>query len=369
MSETARVDAIGVHAGPTAERNNHLNLVRFVLASLVIFSHSYPLVEGDASREPLHRISEDLTLGHLAVCGFFLLSGALIVQSWMREPSPIAFVWKRARRIYPGFIIASLVCAFVVGPLGANVEAYFEAFRTAPFLKGVFLLSMPAVPSVFEGSPFPVVNGSMWTISYEFRCYLLVLVLGTIGLMRDRRWWLGFAVAGWALDLAVRLGALPALSDRLAHMGTTRWTLELTVYFLVGGCYARYAERIRFEHRYALLAAISIALSLLNPALIHATMAIAGGYLLFYFAQLRAPRLAKFNRLPDMSYGIYLYGWPIQKLLVLYVVGIDVWAVFGLAWVAAIALGAMSWYLVEKPCLRLSLRRRSRTDEAVPVLS
>jgi peptidoglycan/LPS O-acetylase OafA/YrhL len=106
----------------TPARQNNFNLVRLLLALLVLLSHAPELIDGNRSQEILTRMFGTLSFGELAVDGFFLLSGYLIMQSWDAQPQAWPFLKKRMLRIYPGFVIATLVCAFAVGPLAAEPE-------------------------------------------------------------------------------------------------------------------------------------------------------------------------------------------------------------------------------------------------------
>ncbi len=90
-------------------------------------------------------------------------------------------------RLYPGFIVASLVSVLIVGPLGADAAQYFQDLDLGGFLRGLLLLHDPQTPRVFAGTPVETVNGSMWTISFEFRCYLVAMLCGCIGLLSRRR--------------------------------------------------------------------------------------------------------------------------------------------------------------------------------------
>lgn len=57
--------------------------------------------------------------------------------------------------------------------------------------------------------------------------------------------------------------------------------------------------------------------------------------------------------MPDFSYGIYLYGWPVQKLLIWYLPLISPWLLFLLSAGISSGCGLLSWYIIEKPCLLL----------------
>ncbi len=169
-------------------RNNNFNFLRLLLALLVLLSHSPELIDGDRHREILTNIFHRISFGELAVNGFFLLSGYLIVQSWQRTPKLYSFLRKRILRIYPGFSVATLICIFVVIPLAVAPINFFTPINFIVHLQEIFLLSPPSSPAIFQGKPYPLLNGAMWTIAYEFRCYLLVAILGTIGALKNQRY-------------------------------------------------------------------------------------------------------------------------------------------------------------------------------------
>src|ERR1700682_1934130 len=101
---------------PTSHRNN-FGLLRRVFAMCVLVSHSFELVDGNRSREPLTFIFGTLSLGEFGVDGFFLVSGYLITQSFETSASSLSYLWKRILRIYPAFIISFVISIAIVGPL------------------------------------------------------------------------------------------------------------------------------------------------------------------------------------------------------------------------------------------------------------
>lgn len=332
---------------------NNFNLLRLILASLVIFSHAPVLLDGDETREPLRSIFHTLTLGEIAVDGFFLLSGYLIVKSWVSDPDPLNFLKKRILRIYPGFILASLISAFVVGPLGAaDVVQYFAQFPTIGYLKTVVLLRIPEVPRVFAGNPHPAVNGSMWTIAFEFLCYLLVLGMGTVGALKSRVVW------GVCTCIALALLALRGFHAVMpGGIHLEHESFRLVPIFFLGGCYYFYRDRIVFKHAVAACLAVVFCAAMYDARIAEFGAVVAGSYLLFFFALARIRALAWFNRLPDVSYGVYLYAWPVKKLLIWYVPTISLPALLIGSLTASVALGVASWKIVEEPFLKLKGRR------------
>src|SRR5689334_20689842 len=98
-------------------RSNNIDFLRFALASLVILSHSYPLVWGNNTREPFSMATGgQRTGGELAVEGFFILSGFLITRSWYSARSTGDYLRRRALRIYPGFFVAVAFSGLIAAP-------------------------------------------------------------------------------------------------------------------------------------------------------------------------------------------------------------------------------------------------------------
>ena len=58
-----------------------------------------------------------------------------------------------------------------------------------------FRLGMPALDGAFPTEHYHLLNGPMWTISYEFRCYLFVMLIGALGIYKKRSVFLALPVA------------------------------------------------------------------------------------------------------------------------------------------------------------------------------
>jgi len=347
----------GTFSGLGETGANNFDVLRFVLASLVILSHSFPLLHGDNRREPLSRLTGGQTdLGTLAVDGFFLISGFLISRSWLRSAGTADYLKKRILRIYPGFLVAAAFGAFAVGPLLAvRPSAYWSRFSAVTF--GRSALALQAVyPRVFGALPYPSLNGSLWTVGYEFECYLAVILLGRLGFWRSR--------SGPAVGLALAVGLYAAQAHwpgpgQAAPFGRGPWP-RFAATFLAGVWFQ--SERERLPRSSGLFVAALWGLVVLAavpewrgfaPA-----VPVLGGYMLFYLASLPTPWSRRRARRADISYGLYLYAFPVQQLLVRYL-GADrltPLGLFALAYPAALVMAVLSWRLVEAPCLRRKVR-------------
>ncbi|HLZ76779.1 acyltransferase [Phenylobacterium sp.] len=350
-------------------RQGSFGALRLLLASLVIFSHAPQMLDGNMSREPLHLVFGTLSLGSLAVDGFFLISGYLISASFVADPK--FYAWKRILRIYPAFVLCYLLCIFFVAPLaGANFNALGPK-NWALLVARAAVLKAPQIDSAFVGLPIPALDGSMWTIAYEARCYVLAALLGLCGLYRHRR--LLFAIA-LAVVLANFVFLFPfgkavvaATRPVWAIFGEPVPAVRLTSAFLCGVVFR--VQGMRYHGWIALACVATLAAALSFPALAEVAVMTAGGYVLFWVAlQVKWRPMLVLNAEDDISYGVYLYAWPISELTIWYWRDVSLAALVMVTLVGAAVCGAISWRLVEKPALALKGRiplSRARRD-AVP---
>ncbi|WP_293882591.1 acyltransferase [Sphingomonas sp.] len=345
------------------EHHNAFGFLRLLLASLVIVSHTPELADGNRLREPLTMVFGTLIFGDFAVYGFFAISGYLITESYLRSASLKSYLIKRVARIYPGFIVASLACVLVFGPLGGG-EFPLSGKRIVLTIGRMLMLQSPVVENGFVGTPYPVVNGAMWTIAYEFRCYLLVAFLGLTGLLRHR-----WVVPMLAILLALILTMVPPsvlqAGDHLLPrsdflFGNIEQNLALTSIFLSGASFALFRQEVTFNNRRTVIAAVALVLGLLLAQTVTLAFALFGTFLILSVARLGAGGpLMQINNRNDISYGVYLYAFPITKVLLWWFPAIALAWLGLLTWLGAILLGWVSWHLVEKPAMTLM---RSRTS-------
>ena len=345
-----------------ARGGNNFNFVRLLLAALVLLSHSFELIDGNRSREPLTRIFHTLSFGELAVDGFFLVSGFLIVRSWQGAPQLWPYFRKRVLRIYPGFIAAFLVCLLLVGPLASALKwgEYLRAICTPTTLISLVFLAPPDKVAVFAGQPYPALNGAMWTIAYEFRCYILVALLGVAGLINRRMGWLILTLLLLAFHPLKTQFPTFNFPDSFYLFGSTAPLLRLTLFFLAGGCYYLFLPELRFLFSTVLLFLPFLMAALFNIYFAEIALSTLGAYIFFWFVFLPIPLLDRFKHHSDVSYGLYLYGWPVQKILLWYIPTLSPLLLFPLALTLSYGCGYLSWKLVERPAL--ALKRRTPRD-------
>ncbi len=323
-------------------RINHFDALRLFFALLVVFSHCYDVTNTGAV-EPLALLTRNqLHFGAFAVNCFFLISGFLIATSWDQGHGLVDFLRKRVFRIYPGFVAACIVCAFIFAPLSTgDPVAYLRQIDLPRFAMRAAMLRTLDLPDTFPINPHHGINVPLWTIAYEFLCYLLVAALGATRIVR-RRWVVAAlyagAVAGLALWPANRVGALSDL-------------LRFTTFFLGGMCFHLYRDRLPWSGRWLVTALAVLVATCLTGNGLGIAMATFGAYVLFHVAFLPA-RPFRAARFGDLSYGVYLYGWPIQQWVVYFLGGSTHPVVAFVASLGPLALVALlSWRCIERPFL------------------
>lgn len=338
-----------------AGRENNFNAIRMVAAMAVLIAHSWPLALGRHVPDPLAAWT-GLGLGGIAVDVFFVTSGFLVTASLMRRGSLLDFAVARSLRIYPALIVAVLAC---VG-LGLAVTAlpwqdFLAEPRTTRFLRNAlaFRSAEGRLPGVFEANPFPrVVNGSLWTIVWEVRAYATIAIVWALAsLARGRQQRTGeLAIVG----LAAAAGSLHLLS--VLTPGTLPKVLTfkhgLIPLFLAGGAFYVLRARIRLKGAWALGAFLVViaAGALGGAALLQAAHFLALPYLLLWLAFAPAGGLRRDGQ-EDLSYGVYLFAFPVQQTIVALVPGISVLGLTVSAAAVTLGLAWLSWRFVERPAL------------------
>lgn len=340
-----------------ARRPNFLNVIRLMLAVGVIFWHSYAVTGSALAISP----QVAAFLGSVFVDGFFAVSGFLIVRSWGRMPSAGSFLTARVLRIFPAFWACLLVTALAFAPVsvilagaGGSVLSLDNALYVVKNF-GLWIFQY-GVDGTLQDVAYPGVwNGSLWTLAWEFMCYLAVLLFGMLGLWARR--WPALAVFG-VLWLATFFELDEWLSSDIAHNA-----LRFALVFLTGCLFAQFQDRIRLTWLGVLSSLIVLAASvwlpdyrlLGAPALAYALLAVGG--------LVSNERLALRN---DISYGVYIYAFPVQQLLAILAVANDAPLWFGvLATVLTLPLAVLSWVCIERPALRLKavLTRATRARQ------
>ncbi len=332
-------------------RNNAIGFLRLFFATSVVWSHAYLL--GGFGGDPIAWVTHGASsMGLLSVGGFFVLSGFLITRSCERVGSVGRYLWHRCLRIFPGYWVCLIALAFGFAPLlylGQHGSlAGFFSHHDSPWgyvLKNWFLLEMQqTISGPYPSLSHPDINGSLWTLQWEFGCYLAIAVLGVAGVLKRK--------PELALAALLTIFAISATASALHGMQTARYGIEgvrLFLFFALGACAYLFRYRIAMRWPLAILAAVVMIVAM--PTRAYGLFAPLCLSYLTLFAAMKLP-IRSFDRRADLSYGVYIYAFPIQQLLAMHGVNrLGVFPYFLAAMAAIIPVAAVSWFAVERPCL------------------
>jgi peptidoglycan/LPS O-acetylase OafA/YrhL len=349
-------------------QTNSFNLVRLVAALSVIVSHSVLIIHGPGTPQPLSTWTP-FTLGQHAVNVFFVISGLTLAGSLDRQGDLGAFARGRFLRIFPGLFVAGLVIALALGPIVTqlNLSAYFEDLRTLTYPFTVLVAFQDvAPPDLFKSLPYGFETDlPLWTIRYEIAAYCGLAGLFAMGLLRRPRVTLVLlALSAAAHVLAAIWVTTGGISAGMAHAaGVLGNVSRFSTSFLLGVVFYQLRATVRLSLAWlALLGIVPVTLDATPLANVAAIGFV--GYATIYFGTRSYGALSRWTRRCDVSYGTYLYGWPLQQTL-LYLcptVGIATHTLVSAA--LAMLAGLLSWTAVEKPAL--ALKRRARETAAAP---
>lgn len=359
-------------------RSNNLGFLRFFFATSIIFAHSFGIM--GPYHDPFWRISNGQTVEvGLAINYFFVMSGFLVTASWISTPRFWVFLKKRAIRLYPAVAVMSLFVIFAIGPLSVNnVPEYLHHLSPIAYLKALVLLHVPPLPGVFTGMPTPAdvanaihnsppVNGPMWSIGYQMRCYMVIAFLGMLGLYRHR----GLVLGLWFVTIGVYLAASLGHWNPLGHasypaIGQLSLWPRLLTYYGAGMLAYLYRDKIPYSPWLFVVSLVGLALAcrwglaLAQPIL--------GSYAVFYFAYCKEIPLQNFARNGDLSYGLYIYAWPIQEILAQrFRSYLNPYSLFAAAFVITLVLAILSNRFVEKPSVKWFSRRKEQAPAVASV--
>ncbi|MDD2941677.1 MAG: acyltransferase [bacterium] len=348
-------------------RKNNFDILRYLFALTVIYSHSWVLLGQD---EPGQSILLRPLSGY-GVPGFFVISGYLVTKSWISDSSVVRFLLKRFLRIYPGLLAAILFSALVIGPLatGLPIGEYLRNPSVWVYIKQNMLVYPLhySIADVFHGNPYPnAINGSLWSLPIEFTAYIAVLLLGVTGAFRERRVVILLLLGLFSFETWCQTRT--EYSSLVVGYMLIAQVIQLMIFFLIGSTIYLYREKVP----------VSIPLLMLSLAIclfasdIRLIFYFSFSYLVYNLAY-AMPVVFNINKFGDFSYGLYVYAFPVQQLLIslLFRSYHPLWLCL-ISTVATAIVSVVSWHFIEGPCLRLRKKLfnvqavRSANREAVP---
>jgi peptidoglycan/LPS O-acetylase OafA/YrhL len=349
MADNKSTQTIGGIIDANSGLGPGFNTLRLVLSVAVMCWHSLPLCYGYDFEQRIW-ISPVGRPFMLIMPIFFGLSGFLVMGSAIRLASLTPFLLSRGLRIVPALATEITISGVLVGGIFTSLplSQYFvhpDFFRYFGSLIGKVVFSLPGVD--FPHNPYGgLINNNLWTIPPELLCYIYLALVIVTGYFRNK-WTITIAAAAITLlnlgyDLSVGYESMD-----------NRWPARyLVMAFAYGNAAFLWRHAIPYN-RATLLATLGVGcIGLRTPLLIYISL-LCLTYVMTYIGTTRLP-MPSFLRKGDYSYGIYLYGFPVQQIVLHLLPGTKefYWNIL-IAVPIATLIAMASWHFVEKPALSL----------------
>lgn len=326
-----------------ATGRNNFNLIRLLAAWLVIHGHAWAIT-GSAGGDIVARLTGIKFAGALAVDMFFVISGFLIAASLQRN-GVRDYLLARALRILPALAVCVGLSVLVLGPLLTTSPDYWRNPVTWDYLwvNASLWSSRYFLPGVFASLPNPAINGSLWTLPIEARLYLALLGASLLGMLTPRHY-----LPAWLLAMAAACAFALLRQPLPEHLANYTWC---TAFFITGTLLWLLRDRVQLSP-WPLLGLLAAATATRGSQAFVPVYFLLVCYGTLWLAMVPAlPRI----RETDLSYGLYLYGWPAAQLVQTLAPG-GPW--HNTLWTTVLAgsLAAASWFMIERPALRWKRR-------------
>ncbi len=335
-------------------KNNNFNIIRFFASILVIYGHMSALMG-----VPVFTVYNQ-AISTIAVKIFFIISGYLIAKSFTSDNNLFRYMIRRCFRIFPGLIAVVAFAFVVIGPVMStlSVKEYFKTPDSWLYLKNILLYPIYSLPGVFTDYVYPnAVNGSLWSLPVEFLMYLMLPILATVfKKLKIEKW--GY-ITSIIVAVAINFVKITFYPNYRFILWGSNWpdALSLIPFFLIG-CLFSLPEMKKFLNLQLSTAMfVAGAFFSFDYAKTEILLALTLPYFVLSLALCEKPIFSQWFKNSDYSYGLYLWGFPVQQLIFnfLRVRGItpslNVMTV--ICFVATFACAFVSWHIVEKPFQKL----------------
>ena len=338
-------------------------VIRLVAAITVVYGHSFPLT-GSGNIAVFGNSIEAL-----AVKVFFVVSGYLITESWILDPSILRYFLKRALRIFPALTVVVVVTAVILGPAMTTlpIGEYFDNPSFLHYFSNIYLFPIYNLPGVFAKNIYPIaVNGSLWSLPVEFSMYIIVPIL--LAFRRGKKYIVSCATLLVSIaSLYILRGAGAKDSTDIIIFGTSLHSaLDVAPFFLIGATLRSVTPWVRPNLQIAALMAVVALLVPPNAFYPELALYVVLPYAVIAFAMAKPARFAFVERIGDLSYGTYLFGFPVQQIVIqLFGTAHHPLRTFALALPPTLLCAYASWHVIERRFMALKPRRRPEVRAAV----
>lgn len=348
---------MNIKLGEASGKSNNLQLLRFLAAVMVIMSHAFVISTGTSEKEWLISLTQgNLSMGGFSVSVFFCAGGYLIAKSVCRAKTARKYFAARALRIFPLLIVVVLLSMFVLGPMmtSLSLKEYFSSSELYEYILNGVLILRHNLPGVFLESPYSrTVNGPLWTLPIEFLCYVGCFIMYKFKMLEKKQFVISIPLVVIGCGGIWYLAKVTGIEVLLA-------AIRPGLLFYIGILLYVYRDKIVLNGKIALLGAAFIVVTAVFSN-INIAMILAFPYVLMYVCFGMKQVSEKLGRLGDLSYGMYLCGYPIQQVNVIVMGGkMNPYVNMIISIPITILIAAILYRLIEKPIFNWEKSRRNK---------
>lgn len=332
--------------------NNNFDFLRFLFALLVVMGHSYTLSGNGESMEFVSLISnKQLSLTSIGLNGFFVISGYLIFKSLMNSNTLKGYYWRRFLRLYPGLFVVLLTTIFLSPFLYESEISFFknkDVYTYLPNNLSLYRIQYSIQGVLTKNTYHSAINGSLWTICYEFTLYLLLSILilfrNNIKIVQGVLFVLFMIVYIGYVFYFDYLSGINFIGLEGKHF------LNLGNFFICGSLLSSLQiEKMNYK-KIGLGLVFFIFIISIYFGVYNLSKHILFTILILLVALNPINKICKFGKIGDLSYGIYIYSFPIQQIL-MYFFKFNGKQLLFMSLVLSIFFGFFSWHLIEKKAM------------------
>lgn len=317
-------------------KENNLTFIRTLAAIAVIYGHSF-----NSGMDIVSHITKGFAFsGGVAVDLFFIISGFLVTHSILTS-GILKYYIARFLRIFPALWIMLIITVFIMGSIVSELPflEYLSSKDTWIYFRNIFFLWDGAyfLPQVFLGNHDQAINGSIWSIFIEVRLYILLSIIYILGILNRK------IVFNFLFFITIIFCWFYQI--KIPYIGDNSTTLHVSLLFFIGVFIYLNKEDI-------VVSPVILFIALLYASTTIGTDKFGVAYIFllssFFILISFFNQFSKFDKFGDPSYGIYLYGWPIQNLMVYIFPKFNVYEIAIISIFICIVLGYLSWHYIEK---------------------
>jgi len=353
-------------------KQNNFATLRHIAALLVIFAHSFDMLKEWEYQSPFFENTIHISAGTVGVDIFFMISGFLIAQSWLKKPKVGQFFSKRVTRLLPALLVNTIILFLWTAFIFTNgeVSRFFHDKAAYNIFLYATIFKYPPLPDyILTGAFFHSLNGSLWTLRYEVISYCTVPLFLLLGGAISRYLKLQYFIA--LLVFVLIIGYIIININRAAYLQTLPILNSLNIYLIFGNLFELvlpfylgvlfYVNNWKQKMPYwlailGLLFLIFIPYTKPFSLLVYMAAIYSFTFWLAYHKSLF--KVSKWFEKRDYSYGLYIYAFPVQQSIIYLNKGnFNPYLLFLLSTIITLAFAIFSWHVIEQPSMNFLKRR------------